>query len=187
MWYYLIFSIIFYFHWKLNSGWNPQNWFHNPLISHKPQFGKHQHHCIRRLPWEQQRKVSKSDARFQKVSQKISHSWGNRMSLILKTEFYVFSVYTEKQVPQKNLYWDRVWIGDRMNNRMGEFRSSYEAHMPCLIPINLKLTHSLTYKVKCLFSDHRNLQTILLFTCGNDYEIYILLVYILASQTLLKY
>ena len=103
---------------------------------------------------------------------------------------------TEKQVPQKNLYWDTVWIGDGMNNRTGEFRSSYKAHMPRLIPINLKLTHNLTYKVKYPFSDHRNhttsvspysFQTILLFTCGNDYKIYVLLVYILACQTLLKY
>ena len=38
----------------MNSVYNPQNWFHNPLISPNPWFGRCQHHCTQEISWEQQ-------------------------------------------------------------------------------------------------------------------------------------
>lgn len=91
LWHFLQYSISFPL--KLNSGYNPLNWFHNLPISHTAQFGRYHHLCVHRLPWQQQRKASESDGRFTTgFSGDFIFPGKERMSMMLKTEFDVPSV-----------------------------------------------------------------------------------------------
>ena len=111
----------------------------------------------------------------------------------ISTQISLAFLYTNNEKTEREI---KETIPFTIATKSIKYLGIYLPKETCLILINLKLTHNLTHKVKCPFSDHRNhttsvslysFQAILLFTCGNDYKIYILLVYILACQTLLKY
>lgn len=132
----LMFSDIFYiilFPLKLNC-YCPLNWFHNPLISSKPQFGKYQHHCIHKIPWEQERKTSKSSGGSKRVSQRTSYPLGNRgCPQYWKQSLVYFLWCTEKQIPNRICNETECeWVMELIK---GEFRNSSKEYMPCLLNI----------------------------------------------------